>query len=425
MNRSALRERGPVLASLLLTLAFGLLCFVRLATPSTIYFDETYYPAAARAILHLSRQLNPEHPMVGKELIAAGIALYGNNAFGWRFFPALFGTLALFAAMRALWFATLSRFATLAGGWLLATGFMLFVQSRIAMLDIFMVCFVMIALWMCAAAMREAERARWRLIIAGIALGCAMGSKWNAVPVAILPGVAFLAIRAKHAGWRVLFSTRGAPIPGISLAEATLWLGLLPLAVYWLTYWPAFLMAYDPVSPWGFIGTHRHMIALQESTGKLSHPYRSEWYQWVLNLKPIWYLYREADGAQRGIFMVGNPLTMLIGLPALLWCVWAGLFRDHRAALAVSILYAASLGLWVIAPKPVQFYFHYLLPGCFLLAALAIALDRLWQAGWRKVSLAVLAASAALFAFFYPILSAAPLAGEQSFRLWNWLPGWV
>ena len=29
--------------------------------------------------------------------------------------PALFGTLGLLAAMRALWFATLSRFASLAG----------------------------------------------------------------------------------------------------------------------------------------------------------------------------------------------------------------------------------------------------------------------------------------------------------------------
>ena len=425
MNRPALRERGPVLASCLLTLAFGMLCFIRLTIPSAIYFDETYYPAAAVAILNLSQQLNPEHPMVGKELIAAGIALFGNNAFGWRFFPAIFGTLALFAAMRALWFATLSRFATLAGGWLLATGFMLFVQSRIAMLDIFMVSFVMVALWMCAAAMREAEQARWRLIVAGIALGCAMGAKWNALPVAILPGLAFLIIRIKRSGWKGFFTSRGHPIPGISLAEAALWLGALPLATYWLTYTPAFLMADNPISPWAFIGAHRHMIDLQENVGKLDHPYRSVWYQWVLNLKPIWYLYRESDGAQRGIFMIGNPLTILLGLPALLWCLWAGLFRENRAALAVAVLYAASIGLWVIAPKPVQFYYHYLLPSCFLFAALAIALDQMWQAGRRKLPIIVLGLATVLFASFYPILSAAPLSGEEAFRVWSWLPSWV
>ena len=41
------------------------------------------------------------------------------------------------------------------------------------------------------------------------------------------------------------------------------------------------------------------------------------------------------------------------------------------ARLAASLGYALSLGLWLIAPKPVQFYYHYFAPSLFLLAALA------------------------------------------------------
>jgi dolichyl-phosphate-mannose--protein O-mannosyl transferase len=55
---------------------------------------------------------------------------------------------------------------------------------------------------------------------------------------------------------------------------------------------------------------------------------------------------------------------------------------------------------------------------------LALVLDAMWQSGRRKLPLAVLAASAALFAGFYPILSAAPLAGPQSFAHWMWLDSW-
>src|SRR5690606_15497935 len=144
-----------------------------------------------RAVLALSHPINTEHPPLGKELIAIGIALFGDRPLGWRLPSALFGTLGLFAAMRALWFASLSRFAALAYGVLLATAVPLFIHSRIAMLDVFMCSFALVALWMCAGAVRENETARWRLAIAGVALGCAMASKWNAIPVAILPGLAF------------------------------------------------------------------------------------------------------------------------------------------------------------------------------------------------------------------------------------------
>ena len=40
--------------------------------------------------------------------------------------------------------------------------------------------------------------------------------------------------------------------------------------------------------------------------------------------------------------------------------------RRDAAMLAAALLYVASLALWVVAPKPVQFYYHYLLPGTFL-----------------------------------------------------------
>ena len=173
----------------------------------------------------------------------------------------------------------------------------------------------------------------------------------------------------------------------------------------------------------GIVALHRHMLDLQQQVLK-PHPYQSVWWQWVANLRPIWYLYEFTDGAQRGVLLLGNPLTSLLGLPALLWCGCAAIRRD-RAALAVLLLYTISLVFWMVAAKPIQFYYHYLLPHGFLLAALALALDTLWRRGWRKTALAPLFASIALFAWFFPILSAAPLAGERSFEWWMWLSSWA
>ncbi len=223
-------------------------------------------------------------------------------------------------------------------------------------------------------------------------------------------------------------SHRGAPVAGISTAEAFLWLGVVPLLAYAACYVPGLWFAEHgyalaPFAPGGIVELHRHMLELQ--TEQLPpHTYQSRWYQWVFDWRPIWYLYEKVDGAQRGVLMIGNPLTMLLGLPALAWAGWQGIARGRRDALAVFLLYAVALGMWIVADKPVQFYYHYLLPGTFLLAALALALDEFWKRGNRWLPLAVLALSGLLFAYFFPILTAAALPGEMSFLDYAWLVSW-
>ncbi|MFT6474540.1 MAG: dolichyl-phosphate-mannose--protein O-mannosyl transferase, partial [Qipengyuania sp.] len=370
MSRAPQQPTDPLRWCAALALAFWLGCLPYLTAVPHPYFDEVHYLPAARELLMLGEFTNREHPLVGKELIALGIALFGDNPVGWRLLPTLFGALALFAAMRALWFGTLSRFATLAYGLLLATGFHLFIHARIAMLDIFYLAFLSLAAWQFTAAIRQPEEGRWRLVLAGMALGLAMGAKWNALAVAMLPGLAFLAARALAGRRRLFFSRRGAPVPGITLVEAALWLGAVPLAVYAASFAPGFFFRVHPISE-GLVFHHQFMLSQQEQVLK-AHPYQSTWEQWVLNARSIWYLYEPVAGVQRGIMLIGNPLTMLLGLPALAWCAWHGVLRRHWTALAVALVYAVSLGFWIVASKPVQFYYHYALPSMALLAALAL-----------------------------------------------------
>ncbi|WP_338049936.1 phospholipid carrier-dependent glycosyltransferase [Qipengyuania sediminis] len=420
--------RDPIVWCGALTAAFLALMLVRIGIPSKPFFDEGHYVPAAREYLALGKYVNREHPLLGKQLIALGIAILGDAPVGWRLPSVLAGAAALFAGMRALWFASRDRFATLAYGVLIATGFYVFVNARIAMLDIFMVAFTMIAYWQLAAALREPERGRLRLALAGAALGLALAAKWNAAPLLVLPGAAFFIMRLRAGRRRFLTSTRGAPVPGVSLIEAALWLGVLPLAIYAATFVPAFFFAENGIGgaggPANLIALHTDAIRLQESVVK-THPYMSRWPQWVLNTRSIWYLYEPVDGAQRGIVLIGNPLTMTLGLPAVAWAAYAGIAKRDAAAGAAALLYAVTLGFWILSDKPIQFLYHYFLPSMALLAALALALGGLWRLGYRWFAVLPLAGSAALFAYFYPILSAAPLAeGERAFIRWMWLKSW-
>ena len=413
----------PIRLHIALAALFAALGAVRLTVPTAPFFDEVHYLPAARALLDLSTALNMEHPPLGKQAIALGMLVFGDNPLGWRIVPLLFGVLTLFAACRAMWFASMNRMASVLTGLFLITGFPLLVQARIAMLDVIMVGFVLLGLWQCAAACREPERARWRLAIAGVALGAAMAAKWNAVPLAMLPGAALLMARVRHDKWHFLTATRSAPIAGMALWEAALWLGLLPLIVYGVSYWPFLFFAQVNGEPSGLLALHEQMLDLQTQV-LAPHPYQSTWWQWVNNTRAIWYLYEVADGAQRGVVMLGNPLSSLAALPALIWCGWAAWKHKRADCAAVLVLYLVSLGLWIVAPKPTQFYYHYLLPHGFSMAALALAVEHLWQRGERLVVWALCLGTAGLMAFYYPILTAAPLGDEQDFLRWAWLEGW-
>lgn len=428
-----LRPRDPLGWTLAIAGAFALIAGWRLGVPAKPYFDEVHYLPAARDMIAAFTDgaggyRNREHPLVAKELIALGMWAFGDNPLGWRIVPWMAGVAALFASMRALWHASHDRFATLAFGVLAVTGFHLFIHTRIAMLDIVMIAALAIAAWQFAAATARPEQGRWRLALTGFALGLALGSKWNAIPLAMAPGLIFFLARLGAGRRRLFLSRRGAPVPGIRLVEAFVWLGILPLLVYAATFIPGYWLAEpfhpSPLAEKGLIGLHEQIFALQSNL-VTPHRYMSQWPQWVLNTRGIWYLYEDVDGAWRGVLLIGNPLTMLLGLPALAWCLLAGAVRRDAARLAASLGYALSLGLWLIAPKPVQFYYHYFAPSLFLLAALALAcsdMRRVPRGNW--LAWGIPAASMAMFAFYYPILSALPLSGGNDYLIWAWLKGW-
>ena len=85
-----------------------------------------------------------------------------------------------------------------------------------------------------------------------------------------------------------------------------------------------------------------------------------------------------------------------------------------------------ALGIWIVNGKPIQFYYHYLLPGAFLMAVLAFALDALWQRKdrWRHLATCTFVGSVGLFVLFYPIISGAPLPTKEFYNFWMWFPNW-
>ncbi|MBB5710143.1 phospholipid carrier-dependent glycosyltransferase [Sphingomonas xinjiangensis] len=425
----ALRSR-PFLVALLVGIAAQLLFTVHLDQPSRIMFDEVHYVPAAQALLELSGPRNIEHPLVGKELIAAGIAVFGDNPFGWRSLPSVAGTASVLAVFAMLWLLTVSMRAALVGAVLAAVNQTLFVQARTGMLDIFLGTFLLWALVLLLWAMRGTPRQAWaRWIAAAVLLGLATGVKWSAVPYIALIGVAFVTIRILDArqarrslAW-VLAGNDQPHWPGIATLPGLLVLGLVSVGIYFLTFLPAFFYTVEPLTLSGLIPLQRQMYALQTQVLP-SHNYQSDWWSWPLMLRPIWYFYEWDRGAQRGVLLIGNPVVMWGGLAAVLACFWAGVRERSSTALGVALLWSASLTIYALIPKSLGFYYYYHLSGIFLCVAIPVAFlhfDRGRGRGWEEW---FLAAAVVGFAYFYPILAASPLKDAQGFQHWMWFPNW-
>ena len=435
--RSAMLERvkalqtRPRIVALLIGLAAQTLFTVHIDRPTRIMFDEVHYVPAAQAILDLSGPRNIEHPMVGKELIAAGMMLFGDNPVGWRLMPSLAGTATVLGVFALLWLLLGTMRPALIGAALALFNQTIFVQARTAMLDIFLGAFLLWGLVLMLWAMRGQGRAVWwRWIAASALLGLATGVKWSAIPYIALAAAAFLVIRARDARLAkkplatALSGKDQRHWSGLPAIPALALLGAVSITVYFLTFFPAFFYVNEPLSLPGLFAQQWDMYALQTQVLQ-PHTYQSNWWSWPLLIRPIWYFYEYDDGAQRGVLLIGNPVVMWGGLLAVLACYWAW-FKDKAIRpLAMALLWTASLAIYIVIPKSLGFYYYYHLSGIFICRALAVAFhhfDRGRNRGWEEW---FAAASLVAFVYFYPILAASPLGSDQGFRHWMWIPSWA
>jgi dolichyl-phosphate-mannose--protein O-mannosyl transferase len=429
----------PWIVALLLGLAAQLLFTLHIDRPGRIMFDEVHYVPAAKALLALSEPRNEEHPLLGKELIAVGIAVFGDNPVGWRIMSSFAATATVIGGFALVWLLLGAVRPAVIAAVLLALNQLVFIQGRIGMLDSFLAPFILWAMTLMLWAMRaEPKQVRRRWIGASVLLGLAVAVKWAAVPYVALAGLAFIVLRIRAhwqvspRGWSVSFgkafgaalSAKDQPIwRGLGTIPGLALLGAVSIAVYFLTFLPAFFYAEHPMMLAGLLPYQAEMYALQTQVLR-SHPYQSSWWTWPFMVRPIWYWYEPDDGIQRGVLLIGNPLIMWGGLVAVLAGIIAWFRGGAIKPLAMTLLWVASVAMYAIIPKSLGFYYYYYLSGIFLCLAIPVAFHHFDRGRNRGLEDWFAAASLLVFIYFYPIISGAALADAQSFQHWMWFDSW-
>src|SRR3981081_736468 len=221
---------------------------VGVTTPEKSYFDEVHYVPAARQMLEpviSTPLLNPMHPPLAKQLMALSIRTFGDVPLGWRYPGVLFGSLALVA----MYLVGLALFAAhgpaVASALLAFFNQMVFVQSRIAMLDIFALGFGLFAIAAFMHGFRKQRPHIW-FALAGLAFGLSIACKWSGL-VALAICIVIVAVVRLMQSWRTLVADGNAGDwyrPGLwpdfrSYHFAACFL-LVPAIVYLATFVPLY-----------------------------------------------------------------------------------------------------------------------------------------------------------------------------------------
>jgi|HubBroStandDraft_2_1064218.scaffolds.fasta_scaffold77020_1 dolichyl-phosphate-mannose-protein mannosyltransferase len=387
---------GPVL----IMIFGGFLRFYRLGQPDAVVFDETYYVPDANSILHHGVELqhgsnvnkllvagNPNifvksfdpatcaphrvpcyvgelvaHPALGKILMAFGQWTFGLTPFGWRFSSAVVGTLAILMLARITRRMTRSTMLGCVAGLLLALDGLELVLSRTAILDIFVMFWVLAAFGLLvidrdrligrlaeAAAMPGPQDPagpklgiRWLRVAAGLCIGAACATKWNGIW--FLFGFACLAIAwdfgARRAAGYSHWLAGGLRSEGKWLP---VWFGLAPFAVYLASWsgWFATSNGYD--RNWAAAhGNHTPVWSTIDSWYQYNHwmlqfglglssfqSYKSNPLGWTILARPISFYWcsgtsagcTNPKGSVAEVLAIGTPLIWWGGTLALLFCL--------------------------------------------------------------------------------------------------------
>ncbi|MGA7910042.1 MAG: phospholipid carrier-dependent glycosyltransferase [Candidatus Dormiibacterota bacterium] len=443
----------------------------QLSPPNGQVFDEIYFPVDAYNDvkgMELCRPttqncrfnyFDPEPPL-GKLMIAAGEWGYGwyrahftgvtgdyidlgFNTFGWRIAACLFGTLCIpmmYLFARRLW---PNRLFAIAAATLVCFDGMFFIQSRIGMIDIFPIFFILCAyfLYLVHVQSRTATSSLVSLVALGTILGIGIAAKWI-VLAAYASIVLLLVVRAIRRNVDFNIGPPGRPfwswgrpegttIPGdvywpSYVSVAIIALVVIPLGIYVASWYPFF--ARGQFHNLADLIDYQKASYLYHATLKATHPYGSQWWSWPLLSRPVLYY---AEYTNLGIDQfTGQPLISRMANLGNPWIWWTSLpcvvslpyfIVRYRSFPATVILlgFLTQYLPWSLISR-VIFMYHMFGGLIFMILALAFVLthlaERLRRPHRELLVAAFLGTAVLFFGYFYPVWTGVPISQSAYFE---------
>ncbi len=442
---------------LLMILAFSFFTrFYRLYVPEKYMFDEVYHAVTSKLIadndVRAYEWNNPPpepktavdwlHPPLAKYTQAVSMIAFGKNSFGWRFSSAVFGVIAVFLTAKLALNLFKSKSLSLIAALIASLDGLLLTMSRIAMNDIHVTVFILMALNFYTIYLNSDRKKRKFLLLSGLSSGLAIGTKWSGVFAILIIGfveginlvsVFIEKISVKKMKMKIFALTK----------EALLVLGtlvVLPAVIYVLSYSHMFFLGKDFNH---LVEMHKNIWWYQTNL-TATHPAQSRPIEWFLNTKPVWMNVTWTEGRRGDIYAVGNPLIFWVGdILIFISLIYLGyllkkLFREKNSIAKrkklksklskFSLLMLAYFTVWLpweLSPR-IMFFYHYLPAVPLLSINAAFWINKLYNGGKKSQITAsiILASFIVAFIIWYPHWTNIEMSRELKDNLYFSLEFW-
>ena len=360
MSITRFRHLAPI--SIIIGFALTLRLW-RLNLPKGYIFDEVYYAKNAASLITDGVELNEQgesefvvHPPLGKWLIGIGIKLFGNNEFGWRVIAALAGSASVLLIYLIVQRLFKSLFLSNIAAALFALDGLHLVMSRVALLDIFLMFFILLTFYLIL---------RNDLWLSGVVIGLAAATKWSAVFV--IPFLILLTVNiggANFATWGKRFSQFVLTPLGIYLLS---WSGWIISSKGWARDSGSNLFS----SLWNY-----HVEIMNFHRGLTEqHTYAANPWSWLVLGRPTSFYYETpkncgAQSCSQEILAIGTPILWWAGIFAI--AITVGLFIANKDRVSAFILagIAGTYLPWFFIQNRTTFYFYAIAIFPFIVLAL-------------------------------------------------------
>jgi len=415
MNKSRLREFAPI--TLIIGFALTLRLW-RLNQPKGYIFDEIYYAKNAASLINDGVELNAQgdaefvvHPPVGKWLIGLGIKAFGDNEFGWRISAVIVGSASVLLIFMITQLLFKSFLLSNTAAALMSLDGLHLVMSRVALLDIFLMFFILLTFYLIL---------RNNVWLSGVVIGLAGATKWSAF--FLIPLLILLTINFSKFHLSVLIRRIVQYI-------------LTPLAIY-LTSWSGWILSSNGwgrqsgsnvlSSLWNY---HREIITFHRELTE-THAYAANPWSWLVLGRPTSFYYQTptncgAPSCSQEILAIGTPMLWWAGVFAI--AITFGFFISKPNQISAFVLagIAGTYLPWFFIQDRTTFYFYSISILPFLILSVINLMNWVLHKGLdRRYLYGYLALVGLNFIYFLPIL----IGLEIPYSDWidrMWLPSWI
>lgn len=390
----------------------ALLRTFRLGTPNELVFDEVYYVDGARDFLANGVELTDGkaefvvHPPVGKWMIAIGMKFFGDDPFGWRISAALFGVASIYLIFLAARKLFNSDFLALLSAALASIDGLHLVMSRTALLDIFLMTFLLGAF---VALLYQ------RYFLMALMLGLALGTKWSALYFIIAIAI-YLLVKERKA-----LISYSIIIPSVYLISWSGWF-------FSRNGWDRNSSSNSFSSLFNY---HKEILNFHTNL-KVDHSYEASPWNWLILGRPTSFFYASpktcgADNCAQEILAMGTPPIWWVGLIAIFVTIGYFIYRRDKSAGFILLGLLSNYLPWLLFPERTTFYFYAIAFQPFLILAIAFATKEFLKESENQRRIWVLSGfslSALVFLYFAPLYLGTVLTYDAWYSR-MWFASWI